>query len=256
MPRWPMRRCVGSARAQIAAGPAAALRRDFGAGRLAWIAIGPDAGMPTEADRRHLRRLLEAAVAWTSRTPWVEVLPWPGAAPFAAIVEAGALDFSGADDPADAWQREIEAAEADGGLARLRVPESARHHDSIERRLAATIGELDRRGAWVATRSENATWTRQRSAVKASVRRAGPRRVLVEVTNFGRSTASRVMLRLFLNEPVRRAEVKATKLLQDDASVRLAPDAEVLDLVLPDLAARASAAFSLDYEPVASSQDG
>ena len=118
------------------------------------------------------------------------------------------------------------------------------------------MGELGRRGAWVATRRELSTWTRERAAVEASVRRAGPRRVVVEVTNFGRSSASRVVLRLWLNEPVRRAEAEATVLLQDAATVRLAPNAEVLDLVLPDLDARESAAFSLDYEPVVSSQDG
>ena len=237
------------------AAPAAALRRDFGAGRLAWIAIGPDRAATTETDQRRLRHVLEAAVAWTSRTPWIEVLPWPDAAPFAGVVETAAAGVAAPGDPS-AWRREIDAAAIDGGIARLRVPDVARRQSSTEQELAVAIGELGRRGAWVATRSENSTWTRERAAVKASVRRAGPRRVLVEVTNFGRTAASRVVLRVFLNEPVRHAEAEATKLFQADATVRLVPNAEVLDLVLPDLDARASAAFSLDYQPVPPSQDG
>jgi hypothetical protein len=91
--------------------------------------------------------------------------------------------------------------------------------------------------------------------VGASVRRAGPRRIAVQVTNFGRTEASRVVLRVFLNEPTLRAEAVATKLLQADAVVRLRAPAEVLDLVLPPLDPRASAAFHLDYEP-APSEDG
>ena len=135
-------------------------------------------------------------------------------------------------------------------MARLLLPEAARRQGSIERPLAAAMGELERRGAWVATRREISTWTRERAAVEASVRRAGPRRVVVEVTNFGRTPTARLVLRVWLNEPVRRAEAEATKLMQDRATVRLVPNAEVLDLVLPELDERESAAFSLDYEPV------
>jgi hypothetical protein len=236
--------------------PAAALRREFGAGRLAWIAVGPDAAAATGADHQLLRHVLEAAVAWASRTPWIEVMAWPGGAPFAGVVEPEVAAAATPDAPERVWQREIDAAAADGGVARLLVADDARRHGATEKQLAAAIGELVRRGAWVATRSEISTWTRQRAAVEVSVRRAGPRRVLVEVTNFGRTATSRVVVRLWLNEPVRSAEAEATKLLQDDAGVRLVPNAEVLDLVLPDLDARTSAAFSLDYVPAASSHDG
>lgn len=236
-------RWVGSQPSDAA--PAAALRRDFGAGRLAWIAVSPDAAAAASgADHQSLRHVLEAAVAWTSRTPWIEVMAWPAGAPFAGVVEQDVVATTAPDE--QVWQREIDAAAADGGVARLLVGDE---HAATEQRLASAIGELTRRGAWVATRSELATWTRERAAVEVSVRRAGPHRVLVEVTNFGRTAASRIVLRLWLNEPVRSAEAEATKLMQDDAGVRLVPNAEVLDLVLPDLDARASAAFSLDYEP-------
>lgn len=233
--------------------PAAALRRDFGAGRLAWIAVSPDAAATTGVDHQSLRHVLEAAVAWTSRTPWIEVMAWPGGAPFAGVVEQDVVTAAAPADSSRVWQREIDAAASDGGIARLLVTD---RHAATEKQLAGAIGDLTRRGAWVATRSELSTWTRARAAVEVSVRRAGPHRVLVEVTNFGRGAASRVVLRLWLNEPVRSAEAEATKLMQETAGVRLVPNAEVLDLVLPDLAARASAAFSLDYQPAAASNDG
>jgi hypothetical protein len=236
--------------------PAAALRREFGGGRLAWIAVGPERVVGDDADQRRLRRVLQAAVAWSSRTPWVEVLPWPAGASFAGVVET---DPSGGDaaaaSPEPMWTREIDAAQRDAGIARLLVSSDVRRHGSTEARLADAIGELGRRRAWVATRSEISTWTRQRTAVHASVRRAGPRRIVVEVTNFARSATSRVVLRVFLNEPVLRADVDATKLLQSAAKVQLHSNSEVLDLTLPPLDARASAAFTLDYEP-APSQDG
>ena len=227
--------------------PAAALRREFGRGRLAWIAVGPEHAATTGADPRLLRHLLEAALAWSSRMPFVEVLPWPAGAPFAGVVEPDTAAATAQSEPG--WKREIDAAADDAGFARLQIPSGARRRGDTETRLAAVIGELERRGAWIATRSEISNWTRQRAVVKASVRRAGPNRIIVEVTNFGRSEASRVVLRLFLNQPALRASVEATKLFQGVATVQLRPNAEVLDLILPPLDSRASAAFSLDYEP-------
>ena len=233
-------------------GPAAALRREFGKGRLAWIAVGPERAATTGADSRLLRRVLEAAVAWSSRMPAVEVLPWPGGAPFAGVVEPDTI--AAIPQPELGWRRAIDAAARDAGIAHLLVPSEARRHGETETRLAGVIGELERRRAWVATRSEISTWTRQRAVVEASVRRAGPHRVVVEVTNFGRSEASRVVLRVFLNEPVLRAAVEATKLLQGAATLQLRPHAEDLDLALPPLDPRSSTAFSLDYDPAPSQE--
>ncbi len=232
--------------------PAAALRREFGKGRLAWVAVGPERAATSGVDQRLLRAVLEGAVAWSSRMPAVEVLPWPGGAPFAGVVEAAA--DATAEQPGLGWQRAIDKAASDAGIARLFVLNEARRHDDTEQRLADAIGELDRRNAWVATRSEVSTWTRRRAAVTASVRRAGPHRVVVEVSNFGRTEASRVVLRVFLNQPALRAAVEATKLRQQAATVQLGPNAEVLDLVLPPLDPRSSAAFNLDYEPTPSQE--
>jgi hypothetical protein len=230
--------------------PAAALRREFGNGRLAWIAVGPERAAAPGADHRLLRHVLEAAVAWSSRMPAVEVLPWPGGAPFAGVVEADTA--AATPQPELGWKREIAVAASDAGIAHLRVANEARRHGETETRLAAAIGELEKRRAWVATRSEISNWTRQRVVVEASVRRAGPQRVVVEVTNLGRSQASRVVLRVFLNQPVLRAAVEATELLQGVATLQLRPNAEVLDLVLPPLDPRSSAAFNIDYEPAPS----
>ena len=233
--------------------PAAALRRDFGKGRLAWIAVGPERAATTGADQRALRHVLEAAVAWSSRMPSVEVLPWPGGAPFAGVVKPDAM--AATSDSEIGWQHEIETAANDAGVARLLVPGGRLRHADIEKRLASVIGELEKRGAWVATSREISNWTRQRAVVEASVRRVGPNRIAVEVTNFSRSEASRVVLRVFVNRPVLRAAVETTKLLQGTATLQLRPYAESLDLALPPLDPRSSMAFSLDYEP-APSQEG
>jgi hypothetical protein len=210
--------------------PAAAVRRDFGKGRLAWIAVGPDRAATAGADPRSLRHVLEAAVAWSSRMPSVEVLPWPGGASFAGVVKPDATVANA--EPEIGWRREIEAAANDAGIARLLVPGGRPGHAEMEKRLASVIGELEQRGAWVATSRELSNWIRQREVVEATVRRVGPNRIAVEVTNFSRSEASRVVLRVFVNQPVLRASVETTKLLQGT-----------------------SMAFSLDYEP-APSQEG
>jgi len=230
--------------------PAAALRREFGKGRLAWIAVGPERAATTGTDARLLRHLLEAALAWSSRMPFVEVLPWPTGAPFAGVVEPDTA--AATPQPELGWKREIDAAANDAGIARLKIPGGARRRGDTEKRLAAAIGELERQRAWIATRAEISKWTRQRAVVKASARHTGPNRIIVEVTNLGPSEASRVVLRLFLNQPVLRATVEATKLFQGVATLQLRPNAELLDLILPPLDASASAAFSLDYEPAPS----
>jgi hypothetical protein len=162
-------------------GPAASLRVARGAGRLAWLAAAPEQAV-AEADRRHLQHLQEAAIAWVSRTAWIEVL-----------------------------------AEPDG-------PAPATHRDQ-------------------------AAWKLARGAVDASVRRAGPRRLIVEVTNNARLPVEGLVLRVHLNEPVHAGvRVETTALLQARATLRRVPEAEAIDLVLPTLDARRSRAYSLDFE--------
>lgn len=88
-----------------------------------------------------------------------------------------------------------------------------------------------------------------RASIDTSVRRVGPRRLLVEVTNGARTDAEGFVLRVHLNERPGRATVEATKLLQKPPRLLVAADAEAIDLALPRLAARTSFAYSVDYEP-------
>jgi hypothetical protein len=231
----------------------ASLRRSVGRGRLVWLAVGPERAA-RDGDSRALRRVLQAAVAWAARRPLVEVLPWPGGAPFAAILETRtdglepspkALRFAAA--------AEIDAAEASAGLARLHAPTADLGADGA---WSDTAAELAQRGAWLATRSELASWTRERSSIEATVRRAGPQRLVVAVTNRASGPAHGVVLRLYLNESARSASVEATQLLQATPGLRFRAGAESLDLALPDLAERSSAAFTLDYEPAAAGSPG
>ena len=156
-------------------------RRRAASGRLAWLAVAPDAAA-SGADRRQLQHLQEAAIAWASRTAWIEVLPDPAGEP-------------------------------------------------------------------PATHRDRAAWTLARGAVDASVRRAGPRRLIVEVTNNAQLPVQGLVLRVHLNEPAPAGvRVETTALMQAKATLRGVPDAEAVDLVLPPLDARRSRAYSLDFE--------
>lgn len=162
-------------------GPAASLRAARGGGRLVWLAVSPDAAA-SDADRRRLQHIQEAAIAWVSRTAWIEVLPDPAGAP-------------------------------------------------------------------PATRRDRAAWSLARGAVDASVRRAGPRRLIVEVTNNARLPIAGLVLRVHLNEPAPAGvRVDTTALMQAPATLHRLPDAEAIDLALPPLDARRSRAYSLDFE--------
>jgi len=227
-------------------GPAAGVRLAKGKGRLAWLAVEPERIAASDADRERLRHTLEAAVAWASRTAWLEVLPWPGGAAFGSVVERSSSDEAIDVAALEAsWRRQVEAARADGGLAQLRLPAEQARNGTAEQALS----RMFRAKGWVATRSELSSWTRTRASIDASLRRAGPRRLVVEVTNHGLVAAGDVVLRVHLNEPALRASADATQLFQEGAQVRLAPGSEALDLFLPRLDPRASAAYSLDYEP-------
>jgi len=236
--RW----VTANADASIAAG----LRRSHGAGRLVWLSVPPERATPGEPERRRARSVLQAAVAWASRTPWIEVLPWPNGKPFAAWVETGALEGA----PETDWRRAIAAAKRDGGPAELLVPAEVARQHALQPALARTLGALGRDGAWVTTRLAHSEWTRARGAVDASVRRVGPRRLAVEVTNQARKDLDGLVLRIHLNDPVVDARAEATQLLQQAAQARLSPDGNSFDLSVPRIEARSSAAYNVDVEPM------
>lgn len=209
--------------------------------------------MPGEWERGLLRRVLEAGVAWASRTPSVEMLPWPAAAPFASVVE-------GTDGVAVAlletsWRHALADAAADAGLAELRVPQDAAARDALQPLLMRTLAEAERDRAWIATRKDLSHWLLARAVVDARVRRAGPRRLVVEVTNRGERELAGVVLRVRVNEPVRAARAEGTELLQADAQVQTVPGDESVDLFLPRLDPRANDAWSVDLDATNPEED-
>jgi hypothetical protein len=228
-----------------ASAPAAAIRRARGAGRLAWLAVAPERALPDEAARRRLRRVLEAAVAWSSRTPWVEVLAWPKGAAYASVIESGDTDG----DVEASWRRALDEAKRDAGLAELRLPTAAGAQQALEPVLRRTLARVDRETGWYATRTDLSRWLRSRSVATASVRRVGPRRLTVEVSNRDRVDLEDLVLRIHLNDAAIEARVVGTQVLQAKAAAQLSPDGQAVDLRLPRLEARASAAYHVEIEP-------
>jgi hypothetical protein len=226
--------------------PAAALRREIGAGRLVWIAVPPERALPDEAARRAVRTVVESSLAWASRTPSVEVLPWPSGAPYAVVVTASGP----ADAPSGAreWRETLDRAARDGALATLRVPRGSDAHEALQPELSRVLAAARRDQAWVATRRDLSQWQRGRGVVDATLRRAGPRRLVIEVSNRFREPMEGVVLRIHTNEPTARATVEGTTLGQATARARRAADSESIDLLLPRIAARTNLSWSVDFE--------
>jgi hypothetical protein len=229
-------------------GPAAALRRKLGRGRVAWLAAAPERAQPGEEERRRVRRIVEAAIAWVSRTPSVEVLPWPHGAPF-----AGTVDAAGVPDAADseaAWRRALDEARRDGGVASLAMPRDPAAREALEPALARALDAAKRDAAWIATRKELSLWLRSRAVIDVSVRRAGPQRLVLQITNRATEDVAGVVVRVHLNEPVRAAQVASTRIFEAPPGRVLSADREAVDLFLPRLEGSSSAAYHLDTEPV------
>ncbi|HSJ97499.1 MAG TPA: hypothetical protein VLC53_10525 [Myxococcota bacterium] len=219
-----------------APGPAATLRRSLGAGRIVWLAVGPERAAPGLAGELPLAGVLEAALAWAARRPVVEVLAWPGGAPFAASL---------APEPAGAaraeWRAALDSARASGGHAWLRIETGS---DALPDALA----EVARTGGWLATRRELSAWVRRRSSLQATLQSVGPKRLLVAVSNRSPEPVRGAVVRVHMNQPTVRAEVATTALLQRRPELRLRSGEERLDLRVPELGARRSTAFTIDYE--------
>ena len=113
---------------------------------------------------------------------------------------------------------------------------------------AIAHASLARDGAWITRRAKVEQWRLRRSQVAANLRRVGPNRVLVEVTNRNRQSIEGVGLRVHFNRRVASAKIERTAVLQDAPRLRFRQGDERVDLLLPDLPARASRAYSLDFE--------
>jgi hypothetical protein len=85
--------------------------------------------------------------------------------------------------------------------------------------------------------------------LEAEVRRVGPRRHLVEVTNRGSEAARDAVVRVHLNAPIAQLAVQRTLLQQEEPRFRFDARAQQVDLRLPELAAGRSLAYALDQGP-------
>jgi hypothetical protein len=224
----------------------ASKRLELGAGRLVWLAAGPERAAGWRAERG-FESLAAAAFAWAAREPFAEVLAWPERAPFAALVESGAAPGEparGAAEARTALRAALERAARQGGLAAL-GPLAAGQPPEL---LAGLAPELSRRGAWVADAGELDAWLRRRDALRVRLARQGPRRHLLEVTNGGREPVTGAVLRVHLNAPVDYAEVQRTLLQQEAPAFRFERAEQRVDIELPALGAGHSLAYTLDLE--------
>jgi len=83
----------------------------------------------------------------------------------------------------------------------------------------------------------------------AELRRLGPRRHLVDVTNRGRESARGAVVRVHLNVPVERLAMQRTVLQQDEPRFHFDPRAQHVDVRLPEIAGGRSLAYTLDLDP-------
>jgi len=234
-------------------GPGASRRVEFGPGRIAWLAAGPESAREGASSNWHpMLRLLRSAIAWSAGLPRVEVLPWPGGAAFAAKIASAAPN-----DPADtpnfesraAVLAEIEWAKETGGLLRLTLGEPTTQGVRTPSPLRETVrAELKRLAAWIPAAGEIQRWSRIHSDFRASFRQRGPRRVQIDVTNGTREIADDVVIRLHVNRPVVAADSSRTQVGQEDAIVRFKRRAEWIDLLLPALQPRSSHSYYVDFE--------
>jgi hypothetical protein len=88
------------------------------------------------------------------------------------------------------------------------------------------------------------------------MRRLGPHRHLLEVTNRGGAAARGRVVRIHVNARFERARVQRTVLQQDEPGFRLRPAAGQVDVRLPELAAGRSLAYTLDLDPGERTQAG
>jgi len=203
-----------------------------------------------------MARLVRAAIAWAARKPSLELLAWPNAAPFAATLRPldAAESRTSVRRPTPGElervvRNELAEAEATGDLARLSFGPQALGEPAATGLKTRVVAELAQRGAWLASPEELETWTRTRSQIDASLRRVGPQRLLLSVTNRGPRPARSVALRLHLNRATASANVDRTLLQQEAPRVRLRRAEQQLDLTLPELPGGTSSAYVIDYEP-------
>ncbi len=101
-----------------------------------------------------------------------------------------------------------------------------------------------------------ATSTPEAPDLAAELRRIGPRRHLLDVTNRGRTTARGGIVRVHLNAPVERLAMRRTVVQQDEPRFHFDPRAQHVDLRVPELPRGRSLAYTLDLDPADAAPEG
>ena len=201
-----------------------------------------------------MTEVIRAALAWASRDLLLEVLPWPRGMAFAGAVatEKGESSGTGSSTDAERYIDELaprlDAAKAAGAFVVLPPPPPGSGVKGLPSPATVAYAALQRRGAWLTQSAQVEKWRLKRGQVAASLSRVGPNRVLVEISNRDRESLEGVALRVHFNRPVTGAQVEQTAVLQDVPKLRFRSGDERVDLLLPDLPARASRAYTLDFE--------
>ncbi|MCP4039799.1 MAG: hypothetical protein GY733_22840 [bacterium] len=94
-----------------------------------------------------------------------------------------------------------------------------------------------------------ARWVRVRDRVVARLRRAGPQRLLVDVTNTGSVDVQGLVVRLRFNRPVAEVRLGGTTVLQEATSMLHHLGGDSAGLILPDLSPGRSLSLYADYVP-------
>lgn len=238
----------------------AAKRLEVGRGRVVWLAAGPESSLETSSEPwQPMVRLVGSALSWCTRRAVVEILAWPGGAHFGGLIQR-AHD----DDPTGLRSQEeirdrLEAAARSGAFARIAVDEGHLPPGrGLELRRFAS-GLLGRRGGWRAPSDEAlSAWRAQRDRLVAVVERTGPQRWLLKVSNLGDQPLSDAVVRVHLNRPVHDASIEGTAVLQESPRLRAVPGSEQIDVLLPEVPAGESRAYSVDVDgdPSLAGNDG
>jgi hypothetical protein len=241
---------------------AASRRLSRGRGRIVWLGAGPESTDEQAAEGlfvgSEMTRLLGAAIAWAGREPFLEVLAWPAAAPLAALVEREgytpevqppALARAGsAIEQRRIIDAEIARAARSGRLFRLELPPAFAAESARRALVEYATRRLREEHAWFGHRDEIARWRRLQTGLTATIRRAGPRRHLIDVVNRSREAVAGAVLRIHINDSVHAVDVERTTLQQEEPIVSVDLAAETVDIALPRLAGGSRHAYTLDLE--------
>jgi hypothetical protein len=226
-----------------------------GRGRLAWIGPGPEVVFEaTENDRRALERVLRNSVDWVRGDPNIELLPWPEGALFSISLAPGP-PVDGANlssEQREAMEKEIiselSPAATRGEHMLLTLPAAFPGDPFAGQLKARVVDQLEQREAWIASPGEVRSWQSARSQMLLGLRRVGPSRLLIDVTNRSEVDMAGATVRVWLNRPTRSVRLDQTTVLQAMPEIRHRRGEEAVDIELPGLEPGTTRSYYLDLE--------